>query len=93
LPRELCEALGVKPGDKLALQLSGGKLVIEAQRARAMEALQAIRQAFAASGIPLEEFLESGRHIREELFREKYGDAVKGNTGRDHRPAKRRRRA
>lgn len=77
LPREVCESLGVKPGDSLVLEVTDGKLVVEARRSRAIGALRALQQAFADSGIPLEEFLESGRQIREELFVEKYGPLLK----------------
>ena len=77
LPRSVCEALGVKPGDRLVLEVSDGVLIARPQRQLALEALQALRQSFAESGIPLEEFLESGRQIREELFWEKYGHLVR----------------
>ena len=81
LPRSVCEALGVQPGDRLVLELVDGKLVVEPQRVRAMEALRAIQQAFAESGISEEELLESGRQIREELFREKYGYLLEKERG------------
>jgi hypothetical protein len=73
------------------LKVTDGKLVVEAQRSRAIEGLRALRQAFADSGISLDEFLESGREIREELFAEKYGHLLKaprqGHAGERRREA------
>jgi len=77
LPRDVCEALGVKPGDRLVLEVSDGVLIARPQRQLALEALRAIQQAFAESGITEEELLESGRQIRDELFRENYPDLAK----------------
>src|SRR3990170_4015893 len=77
LPRDVCEALGVKPGDRLVLEVSDGVLIARPSRQLALEALRAIQQAFAESGITEEELLESGRQIRDELFRENYPDLAK----------------
>jgi AbrB family looped-hinge helix DNA binding protein len=74
LPREVCEALGVRPGDRLELRVEDGALIIRPGRVAALEALQAIQQALEEAGITEEELLESGRQIRDELFREKYPD-------------------
>lgn len=77
LPREVCEALGVVPGDQIALEVSKGRISARPQRRAAMEALAAIRQAFAESGITERELLEGGRQVRDELFRERYPDLAK----------------
>ena len=76
LSRRVCDELGVKPGDRVVLEVADGAVVARPQRQVALEALQALRQAFAESGVTLEELLESGRQVREELFREKYGHLV-----------------
>ncbi|MBI2917818.1 MAG: AbrB/MazE/SpoVT family DNA-binding domain-containing protein [Chloroflexi bacterium] len=73
LPESVCEKLGIKPGDKLHLTVQGDKLVIKPGKVVAREALRAIQEAFQRSGITEEELLESGRRIREELARERYG--------------------
>ncbi len=73
LPREVCEALGIKPGDSLVLEVKDGKLFMRPQTAVALEALEALRQAIAESGVTLDEMLEGGRQVREEIFRERYG--------------------
>ncbi len=77
LPRRVCEALGVKPGDRLVLEVLDGVLIGRPGRQAALDALQAFQQAIAESGVTEEELLESGRQIRDELFREKHPDLAK----------------
>jgi bifunctional DNA-binding transcriptional regulator/antitoxin component of YhaV-PrlF toxin-antitoxin module len=72
LPRQMCEALGVEPGDRLVLDVEGGVLVARPQRQVALDALDEVRRALAESGVTEEELLEGGRQVRKELFREKY---------------------
>lgn len=72
LPREVCEALEVQPGDGLVLTMAEGAVIIRTGRQLALEALRAIQQALADSGITEEELLESGRQVRDEIFRERY---------------------
>ena len=72
LPRELCDALGIAPGDGLDLELVERAILVRPSRQVALAALRAIQEAFAKSGITEEELLESGRQIREELVREKW---------------------
>ena len=91
LSKKICDALGVKPGDRLALELAEGALVIRPSSAVALDALRAIQRAFAESGITEEELLEGGRQVREEIFREKYGHLLerrgKARRVRSHRGA------
>lgn len=77
LPREVCEALGIKRGDRLELRVQDGALIIRPGRVAALEALEELRRAIAESGVTEEELLESGRQIRDDLFREKYPDLAK----------------
>lgn len=72
LPRELCDALGVGPGDGLDLEFVEGAILVRPSRQVALEALRAIQEAFARSAITEEELIESGRQVREELVREKW---------------------
>ena len=73
LPKEVCDRLGIKPGDKLELTLEDSTLVARPKKAIALEALREIREAFRRAGVTEEELLEAGRQVREELAREKYG--------------------
>ncbi len=77
LPREVCEALGIKRGDRLEMQVQDGAVIIRPGRVAALEALEELRRAIAESGVTEEELLESGRQIRDDLFREKYPDLAK----------------
>ena len=77
LPRQVCEALGVGPGDRLVLEVSDGVLIARPRQAAALDALRELQRAFAESGVTEKELLESGRQIRDELFREKYPDLAR----------------
>ncbi len=83
LPKAVCERLGIKPGDKLQLTVQGDRLVIRPGKAVAREALRAIQEAFQRSGITEEELLESGRRIRHELAKERYGSMLSESDSED----------
>ena len=73
LPRDVCESLGIQPGDVLDLELEDSRLVATPRKVRALEALREIREAFQRSGITEEELQETGRRVRDEVYREIYG--------------------
>ena len=73
LPKEVCERLGIEPGDSLELSLEGATLIARPKKTIALEALQEIRDAFQRSGITEDELQVTGRQVREELTRERYG--------------------
>ena len=60
--------LGVEPVDADEVELD-----VRPGETRAEAALRAIQESFAASGVSEEEFQESGRQIREELYQKYYG--------------------
>ena len=72
LPREVCERLGIGPGDMLELSVEGSTLVARPKKAVALEALREIREAFKRSGITEEELQETGQRVRRELIRDRY---------------------
>ncbi len=76
LPREVCEQLGVGPGDKLELTLEGAVLVASPKKVVALEALKEIREVFKRSGIAEEELQKAGRQVRQELVSERYATKV-----------------
>lgn len=88
LSRAVCEALGVEPGDRLVLEVSDGALTIKPGRQAALDALREIQRGFAQSGISLQELLEGGRQVREEVFREQYGQLLdeERSKGRGKKP-------
>ncbi len=73
LPKEVCEQLGIGPGDTLELALEGSTLVARPKKAAALEALREIRDAFQRAGITEEELQEAGRQIRQEVTKARYG--------------------
>ncbi len=73
LPKELCDRLKIEVGDMLVLKLEGSKIVARPRKMVAIEALRAMREAFRRSGISEQELQETGRRIRQEIIRERYG--------------------
>ena len=69
LPREICERLGIGPGDRLELALEGATLVARPKKAVALEALREIREAFRRSGISEKELQRAGRLARQEAVK------------------------
>jgi antitoxin component of MazEF toxin-antitoxin module len=79
LPGDVCRALGIQPGDRLVVEVKNEVLIARPQSRVALAALDAIRKAFAESGVSEEQLLESGRQIRDELFAEKYAPWSRAN--------------
>ncbi|MBI4215951.1 MAG: AbrB/MazE/SpoVT family DNA-binding domain-containing protein [Chloroflexi bacterium] len=73
LPREICEELGIGPGDRLELALEGSALVARPKRSVALEALREIQAAFQRSGIAAAELQATGARARRQVARERYG--------------------
>jgi bifunctional DNA-binding transcriptional regulator/antitoxin component of YhaV-PrlF toxin-antitoxin module len=46
LPRDICEQLGIRPGDKLTLYVEHGALVAKPNKTIALEALRELRESF-----------------------------------------------
>jgi len=72
LPANLCRELNLEPGDLLDAAVEDGKLVIRPARKAALDALKELQRAVHDSGVTLEELLEGGRQVRQEIFRETY---------------------
>ena len=73
LPRDVCNQLGIDTGDVLELTVENSVLTARPRKTAALQSLKEIQQAFARSGITEEEVLDTGRRVREELARERYG--------------------
>lgn len=73
LPREVCDQLGIQPGDILEVTVEDCTLIARPRKAVALEALKEIQQAFERSGITEQELQETGRRIRREVAGERYG--------------------
>jgi AbrB family looped-hinge helix DNA binding protein len=73
LPAEVRRNLGLKKGDLVAVEETDEGILISPQRAVALKALDRIGQVLREQGADLDEMIESGREIRGEIVREKYG--------------------
>ena len=72
LPREVCDRLGIEPGDMLEISVEGSALLAKPKKAIALEALGEIREAFRSSGITEAELQKAGRRARREAVTERH---------------------
>ncbi len=73
LPAQVCEQMGLQTGDRLEMRLEDDTLVVKPKKGLALRALREIQAAFAASGISEEDLQQSGRAVREQVYRERHG--------------------
>ena len=73
LPKDICDQLGIEPGDVLELTVENSVITARPRKTTALEALKEIQSAFKRSGIAEEELLDTGRRVRQEVARERYG--------------------
>ena len=73
IPASIRERLGLKEGDLVAFQETERGVLIAPQEVVATDAFDRIGAVLQASGISLDDLIESGREIRGELVRERYG--------------------
>lgn len=72
IPIEMRRKWGIKEGGVVAFVETEEGILISPREVLAMEALDRIGQALKEQGITLEEMIQSGRKIREEIYREKF---------------------
>lgn len=72
LPKEFREKYGLKKGDVIVFRETEEGLLISPREAQVIQLLDEIGEALREKGITLDELIESGREIREELYQEKY---------------------
>ncbi|MFH1485266.1 MAG: AbrB/MazE/SpoVT family DNA-binding domain-containing protein [Chloroflexota bacterium] len=73
LPKEICDQLGIGPGDVLGMTVEDSAIIARPRKMVALESLREIQQAFQRSGITGEEVQRTGRRVRQEVARERYG--------------------
>lgn len=73
IPAPIRLRLGIKEGDFVAFKETDRGILITPQEVVATEAFDRIGEALRASGLSLEELIESGREIRGDIVRERYG--------------------
>jgi len=64
IPLNICDELGIHPGEDLEVEVINGALVARPRKAVALQALRDIQKAFKRSGITESELQEAGRRIR-----------------------------
>ncbi|NPV08230.1 MAG: AbrB/MazE/SpoVT family DNA-binding domain-containing protein [Anaerolineae bacterium] len=74
LPAEWREKHGLKKGDLITFIETEEGLLVQPREVVAMRLLDKIGQALKERGIELDELIEDGRDIREELIRERRAD-------------------
>lgn len=71
IPRDICEELGIEPGDVLELAVEESVLRATPRKRLALDALREIQDTFRRSGIDEEELLRESRKSRQEITRER----------------------
>jgi AbrB family looped-hinge helix DNA binding protein len=76
LPKNICDRLGIEPGDALELIVKDSVLIARPQKSVSMESLKEIQQAFKSSGITEEDLQKAGRRVRQAIAGERDGAKV-----------------
>ena len=71
LPKDICDQLGVGPGDTLELIVEESVLKATPKKHKALDALNEIQETFRRSGISEGELLKEARNTRQEIARER----------------------
>jgi len=72
IPLEIRRKLGLKKGDLVSFVETEDGVIIQPAELIVGKALGELGRALKAKGITLEELIESGRDIRQEIYEEKY---------------------
>lgn len=73
LPAEFRKKYGLKPGDEISFVETEEGLLISVREALIAKLLDELGGDLRAKGITLDELLESGAEIKEQLLKERYG--------------------
>ncbi len=73
LPIEFRRKFGLNPGDEIMFEETDSGLLISTKEMILRRLLDEIGQALREKGVTLEDLIESGREIRGEIIKEKYG--------------------
>ena len=79
IPIELRRKLGIQEGGVVAFTETENGILISPQEVLAMDALERVGKVLKERGISLEELIESGRGIRDEMVEEDYGLKAEGD--------------
>ncbi len=74
LPKAWRDKYGLKDGDVVAFVETEAGLLVLPREMVAMQALDRIGQALKEQGLSLEDLMEAGREIRQDIYNERYAD-------------------
>jgi AbrB family looped-hinge helix DNA binding protein len=74
LPASMRKKLGLKKGDLVAVLETPDGVLITPQQVLANKTLDRIGEILRRQGLTLEELIDSGAEVRDELVREQYGE-------------------
>jgi len=74
MPATIRKQLAIKKSDLVAVEATADGVLITPQQVLALRDLDKIGAILREQGVTLDEWMESGRAIREELYREKHGN-------------------
>lgn len=74
LPKAWRDKYGLKDGDVVAFVETEAGLLVLPRETVAMQALDRIGQALKEQGLSLEDLMEAGREIRQDIYNERYAD-------------------
>jgi AbrB family looped-hinge helix DNA binding protein len=72
LPADFRKRYGLKKGDLVVFKETEEGLLISPRESLAIKLLDEIGEALEEKGISLDELIESGREIRQEIYEQKY---------------------
>jgi AbrB family looped-hinge helix DNA binding protein len=81
LPTALRRKLGLKKGDLVAVMETADGILITPQEVVASRLFDQLGSLLKEKGVSLEDLIESGREVRAELAREKYGGPTESKRG------------
>lgn len=67
IPKDICDQLGIGPGDILELVVEESVLKATPKKRKALDALNEIHETFTRYGISEEEMLKEARRTRQEI--------------------------
>jgi AbrB family looped-hinge helix DNA binding protein len=73
IPKEIREKAGLKKGDLVRFEVTKQGILISPQEVVATEALEKIGEILRENGLTIEQLIESGREIRGQIVKKKYG--------------------
>lgn len=77
LPADFRKRYGLKKGDLVVFKETEDGLLISPRESLAIKLLDEIGEALEEKGISLDELIESGREIRQEIYDQKYARTTK----------------